>query len=74
MFFVELSNPEQLNIIRPMQVPASMRITTSSSAAGPSLIPQPSSVQQTSNPIHEKSSNGQLLGSNDGDNMSSQHA
>jgi hypothetical protein len=74
MFFAELSNPEQLNSIRPMQVPASVRIATSSSGAGPSPIPQPSSVQQTSSPIHEKSSNGQLSGSNDGDNMSSQHA
>jgi hypothetical protein len=72
MFFAELSNPEQLNSIRPMQVPASVRITTSSSAAGPSPIPQPSSVQQTSSPIHENSSNGQFSGSNDGDNMSSQ--
>jgi hypothetical protein len=54
-----------------MQVPASVKIATSSSAAGPSPIPQPSSVQQTSSPIHEKSSNGQLSGSNDGDNMSS---
>ncbi|KAH8952507.1 hypothetical protein BDL97_09G088900 [Sphagnum fallax] len=68
----ELSNPEQLNSIRPMQVPASVRIATSSSAAGPSPIPQPSSVQQTGSPIHEKSSNGQFSGSNDGDNMSSQ--
>ncbi|CAM6009679.1 unnamed protein product [Sphagnum balticum] len=67
----ELSNPEQLNSIRPMQVPASVRIATSSSAAGPSPIPQPPSVQQTGSPIHEKSSNGQLSGSNDGDNMSS---
>jgi hypothetical protein len=68
----ELSNPEQLNSIRPMQVPASVRIATSSSAAGPSPIPQPSSVQQTGSPIHEKSSNGQFSGSNDRDNMSSQ--
>ncbi|KAH9551690.1 hypothetical protein CY35_09G026100 [Sphagnum magellanicum] len=67
----ELSNPEQLNSIRPMQVPASVRTATSSSAAGPSPIPQPSSVQQTGSPIHEKSSNGQFSGSNDGDNMSS---
>jgi hypothetical protein len=72
MFFAELSNPEQLNSIRPMQVPASVRIATSSSAAGPSPIPQPSSVQQTGSPIHEKSSNGQFSGSNDRDNMSSQ--
>lgn len=72
MFFADLSNPEQLNSIRPMQVPASVRIATSSSAAGSSPIPQPSSVQQTSSPIHEKSSNGQFSGTNDGDNMSSQ--
>ncbi|KAH9557301.1 hypothetical protein CY35_07G079400 [Sphagnum magellanicum] len=69
----ELNSPEQLNSVRLMKVPASMRTATSPPAASPSPLPELSSVQQIGSPTQGKSSSGQFVtGSNHGDKMLSQ--